>query len=291
MIKPYYIVIMLRFFLYIPFLSVVLLCVTACASFPPQERIAQAEEGAQAYGMTRRDFEDTPFTLASWHRVRNASDPIRIYIEGDGYAWASKRMPSADPTPKNPLALKLAARDTYPNVIYIARPCQYVSSDTLCRPTYWTGKRFAPDVIQAYQKALDRIGAKYNIRTFELVGYSGGANIAGLIAAERNDIVNIRTIAGNVDNNFHTSFHGVSPMPQSRNMADYIDVLQTVPQYHFIAENDASVPFDIFENYRSKATQQECIAYEIVPGTTHGQGWTDVWPSLVQHQPGCRPAL
>ena len=50
---------------------------------------------------------------------------VNIYIEGDGRAWLNKNRPSLDPTPKNSLALKLAEIDPAPNVIYLARPCQY----------------------------------------------------------------------------------------------------------------------------------------------------------------------
>lgn len=46
---------------------------------------------------------------------------------------------SNSPTPKQPLALQLAERDAHPNVVYIARPCQYTSHalDLHCVPEYW----------------------------------------------------------------------------------------------------------------------------------------------------------
>jgi hypothetical protein len=34
---------------------------------------------------------------------------LRVYIEGDGFAWKSRTQPSGNPTPHNPVALKLAA--------------------------------------------------------------------------------------------------------------------------------------------------------------------------------------
>ena len=53
---------------------------------------------------------------------------IRI-IEGDGAEWPGKFQPPADPTPDNPLTLRLALRDPDTPVAYIGRPCQYLDHD------------------------------------------------------------------------------------------------------------------------------------------------------------------
>ncbi len=48
-----------------------------------------------------------------------------VYIEGDGRAYVNRRTPSNDPTPGNPMALRLALADPSLRVLYLGRPCQY----------------------------------------------------------------------------------------------------------------------------------------------------------------------
>ena len=66
------------------------------------------------------------FLLSTYHRGLDIADKnLMIYIEGDGNAWDKKHLLSKNPTPKNPLALKLVAKDTADSILYIARPCMY----------------------------------------------------------------------------------------------------------------------------------------------------------------------
>lgn len=51
---------------------------------------------------------------------RKKGGPLRIYIEGDGFAWINPYTPSADPTPSETTALNLAQKDPFANVIYLA---------------------------------------------------------------------------------------------------------------------------------------------------------------------------
>ena len=57
---------------------------------------------------------------------RSGSPPgsrLHVYIEGDGIPWHGN-FPSADPTPHNTLALRLASLD--PNdIAYVGRPCYF----------------------------------------------------------------------------------------------------------------------------------------------------------------------
>lgn len=46
---------------------------------------------------------------------------LRVYIEGDRHAWLSRTRLCADPTPHNPVALKLALADPAPGpLLYLA---------------------------------------------------------------------------------------------------------------------------------------------------------------------------
>lgn len=75
-----------------------------------------------------KEVETRDFTLASWQKVTNPAAPYKIYIEGDGYAFNARGKVTQDPTPRGTLVRELAFGDDSPNVIYLARPCQYIKS-------------------------------------------------------------------------------------------------------------------------------------------------------------------
>ncbi len=68
------------------------------------------------------------FMLASWQKITEPFGTYKIYIEGDGYAFNAHGRATQDPTPRGTLVRELAFGDNNPNVIYLARPCQYVKS-------------------------------------------------------------------------------------------------------------------------------------------------------------------
>ena len=195
---------------------------------------------------------------------------------------------SGNPSPKNPVALRLAALDRAPNVIYLARPCQYITlADSPCTKDDWTGKRFSAAVVQSYQAALDQLKQRYPAATFHVTGFSGGANIAGLLAAQRTDIASLRTVAGNVDNDAFVAHHNVSAMPLSLTMADAAPRLSHIPQHHYIGADDTVVPRTVYESYARQLTDRSCAAVTIVPNATHTQGWESVWAREANTIPLC----
>ena len=64
---------------------------------------------------------------------------------------------AADPTPRNPLALRLAAVDPADQVLYLARPCQYTAAETApdSDPKNWSSHRTAEAVVAAMGAAID----------------------------------------------------------------------------------------------------------------------------------------
>jgi hypothetical protein len=243
-------------------------------------------------GLNRKDMSAPPFLLASWQKIAAPGAAIHVYIEGDGKAWLDRHTPSRNPTPKNPVALELARLDPYENVVYLARPCQFTDLDAPgnhCQREYWTSKRFAAEVIASYQTALDSLAQEHDNAGFHMIGYSGGANIAGLLAEQRNDILSLRTVAGNVDNDYFTQLHSVSEMPLSLNMADDAQKLSSIPQFHFIAEKDDLVPAAIYESYAKKLGTSSCLRSQIVEDTSHNQGWEEQWPTLLSLPVRCQP--
>lgn len=283
------------------FFSFLLCSLCACGTSGGGIKTAQSIAQSASSPLVEQELLAPPFRLAAWGRLTNAAIPlVRVYIEGDGRAWLSRSVPSADPTPHDPVALRLAAADSTPNVFYLARPCQFIrslSDGTPCPRDYWMGKRFAPEVIESYNNALSQIAQRAAdssgmLPQLELIGYSGGAAVAGLLAARRADVASLRTVVGNVDNAAFTRLHKVSPMPNSLNMADYADALSHVAQYHFIAQDDSFVPIDILQSYESKirmamggAAGTACLKKQRVFGTTHLTGWENQWSQLLALMP------
>jgi len=159
------------------------------------------------------------FVLTAFYRLPHPDQPLTIYIEGDGLAWRSRSEPSDDPTPRQMTGLTLAAADPGSNVIYLARPCQFtpMAANPRCQVDYWTGKRFSEEVVASMNLAVSHFARQAPGQAIHLAGYSGGGAVAVLIAARRNDIASLRTVAGNLDHAAVNRLHRVSHMPASLN--------------------------------------------------------------------------
>lgn len=151
---------------------------------------------------------------------------------------SSLRRSYADPR----LSLRLAVLDPSPNVIYLARPCQFVGSDPACGVAYWTSWRYAEEVVSSMGEALDQAIAGLPGHGVHLVGYSGGGTIAALLAERRADVMSLRTIAGNLDVSTVNRHNRVSATPNSLNPIDNAASLTALPQIHWIGEDDNVVP-------------------------------------------------
>ncbi|MCC6598613.1 MAG: alpha/beta hydrolase [Alphaproteobacteria bacterium] len=253
-------------------------------------RITFANNLAAHARLQRKDLHTGGYTLASWQRLDAPGEPIHLYIEGDGLAWLSRRTPSLDPTPTQPVALELAALDPAPNVVYLARPCQYIAQalNPGCHVESWTGGRFSAKIIQSMNAALSQISTDGHGGAFDLVGFSGGGNIALLLAARREDVASVRTVAGNIDVEAVNRHHKASAMPHSLNAADIAADIKSIPQIHFTGTNDEIIPPDIYEGYKNSAGVSSCIAHKVVSGATHTQGWTAQWPALLAYPLPCQ---
>jgi predicted alpha/beta hydrolase family esterase len=256
-----------------------------CAEF---DRNAHADALAAPAGLQREQIATDGFVLTAYAKVTRPDRPIDLYIEGDGLAWASRSEPSLDPTPREATGLALAAADPADNVVYLARPCQYTSMDRnpRCGIPYWTGKRFAPDVVASMNDAVSRIAAKAPDQRINLIGYSGGAAIAILVAARRSDIASIRTVAGNLDDEYINRIHNVSAMPDSLNPIDFASRVATIPQIHFSSDQDRVVTAEVSRRF-VQATGSRCAQVSVVSGLAHDGDWASRWPGLLQRVPEC----
>jgi pimeloyl-ACP methyl ester carboxylesterase len=257
-----------------------LAALAGCATAPsPTERTQHANALAQARGWVSEDLDTGRFVLRSYHPRQAAGGVLTVYLEGDGLAWLSPTQPSTDPTPTTPLALQLALAQPGGSAAYLARPCQFVGTRH-CTSRDWTGARFAPDVVTGTSQAVDRLKANLGARELVLVGYSGGAAIALLVAARREDVRQVITVAGNLDPDAWADWHRVPPLAASDNPARHRDELRALPQVHLVGSRDPVTPAELAQRFQAAYPAGAPSQVIEMPGFDHGCCWAQDWAAL-----------
>lgn len=259
-----------------------------CSAIPsPQARLREAEQLATAAGWRRLDLGAPPFVLSAWlpevsGKAGDGSEPLTIYLEGDGLAWQSGTTVSPDPTPINPLALRLALRQPGGPAAYLARPCQYrdLKTSPACEEKYWTSHRFAPEVIEANNVAVTRLRELIPAKSLRLVGYSGGGAVAVLLAARRHDVTQLITVAGNLDHAAWTGLHHLQPLSGSLNPADFARELSAVPQVHLVGAADRIVGEFVARSFQAAFPADQRPELKIFPNFDHHCCWAVEWPEI-----------
>lgn len=220
-----------------------------------------------------KEIQAGEFKLASWQKITEPQGVYKIYIEGDGYAFDAGGRPTKNPTPKSTLVRELAFGDNTPNVIYLARPCQYVTSP-ICSKRHWTTARFAPEIINASFSAVQQIAGDNPVI---LVGFSGGAQIAGLISAAKKglNVKKIITIAGNLDHLAWTRYHNLPPLSESMNLENYRQPFAEIPQLHYVGSQDNIIPPHLVKDFIQNDEQVITI-----PNATHNTGWNGIYQKI-----------
>lgn len=274
-------------------LALVLALLAGCASIaPPAERHNLARSLAAGQGWQATTIKAGQFDLTSFAPPASAQIPeLTIYIEGDGFAWISGTQPSADPTPRDPLALRLALAQPKGTAAYLARPCQFADAEaTGCNSRYWTEARFAPEVITAMGQGIDHLKQQFGAAKIALVGYSGGGAIAALIAARRQDVSRLVTVAGNLDHQAWTDLHGINPLGGSLNPAEVTDDLRRIPQWHFVGGKDSNITPSLVNGFADRFPAQTRPIVRVIPSFDHRCCWVENWPMLWSRVGGSAPS-
>ena len=249
----------------------------------PRALLVSAEREAAGGGFAPYTAQGGGFTLAGFARP-GPGRTLTVYIEGDGMAWSSRSTPSQDPTPREPLTLRLAARDPAPKLLYLARPCQYLAPEQapgMCEASLWTSARYGPAVVDALGQALDQAKLRLGADRLSLVGYSGGGVLALLLAARRSDVFDVLTVGANLDIQAWTAHHGVSALRGSLNPAGQGPALAGVWQTHLAGRTDAVSPPWLCEAYLDRIGRPERARCLVIEGADHRRGFVARWPELV----------
>ena len=235
-------------------------------------------------GWERYSSKNNSFTIAGYFKpTSETSDVLHVYIEGDGAPWLYPWLPPENPTPYSPISLHLALNDPHPNVLYLARPCQLTRGYERngCHVDFWTNARFSTDVIESTNTSITRFLNSIKANKLILFGYSGGGSVAALVAAYRNDILGIVTVAGTLDHEAWTTYHKVSPLSHSLNPINFGKELSKIPQIHFIGDDDKIMPNIIAESYLKSLDNKNKTKLLNINNYDHSCCWVDNWEKLL----------
>ena len=208
-----------------------------------------------------KEIETDTYKLASWQKITDKESPIRIYIEGDGYAFNHLGYPTTNPTPRGTFLREIAFNDPNPNVVYLARPCQFVK-DAKCNVKDWTTGRFSQDIVDATGQAIKEISRRQPII---LVGYSGGALLSGLVI-NQNQKMPVKkwiTLAGVLNHTSWTNYFNDAPLVDSVDL----EKMPKVDQIHFVGEKDKTVPLELAKKWSE---------VQVIQNATHDSGWNEL---------------
>ena len=137
-------------------------------------------------------------------------------------------------------------------------------------------------------EAIDYFKNQSGSEKVHLIGYSGGAAVAALVAAQRQDVETLRTVAGNLDPEALNRYHKVSSLSGSLNPMDAAQKLKGLPQRHFIGSADKIIPGFIAEDFAAKVGDPACVHVMSVEGASHQSGWEERWPDLLAIPVECK---
>ncbi|HEX2549375.1 MAG TPA: alpha/beta hydrolase [Gammaproteobacteria bacterium] len=236
---------------------------------------------AKTMGWQTHTIRTTTFIIKAYGPLaKKKANTLTIYLEGDGLAWISDDLPSDNPTPIAPTALKIAVHDQKSELVaYLARPCQFVFNKEWvgCRQAYWTNLRFSTKVVNAMDQAVDYLKKYYHVKQIILIGYSGGGTIAALLTAKRTDVTKLITIAAVLDLKEWVNQKKLTPLNGSLDPAEAWNKLTLVSQTHWVGGKDTVVPKEVAFAFAKHFSQTKKPQIIILPDFDHVCCWAVDW--------------
>lgn len=251
-------------------LSLVLLA-TGCVA--PAIKVDQL---AAKFGFSRSELQGEGFTHIIYlnQPARQAPKQLHVYLEGDGDPWLNRRIIAPDPTPRDPLMLRLMSLDTSA-ALYLGRPCYHgLAAKEPCHPRLWTTHRYSPAVVDSMAAALQHSMAYQNTDTVVLIGHSGGGTLAMLLAPQLEKTQTVLTLAANLDTTAWTQHHNYSPLYGSLNPAQALPLPDHIRQIHLLAAQDKNTPPALFPQ---SLLQQSQVCVVKITTYRHNCCWFDQW--------------
>lgn len=106
--------------------------------------------------------------------------------------------------------------------------------------------------------------------------------MALLLAAERDDVEQVVTVASNLDTAEWTRRMGLSPLGGSLNPADFTSRLAGLPQVHWVGARDRIVPLDVTERFAARLPRDRRPHIHIVDEFDHRCCWAEHWQEILR---------
>lgn len=255
---------------------------TACAAKPAAQfdreasRLGLSATSVEAAGHPLRVYtsnSESVVDAAPAGAAPRGNRPLHIYLDGDGRPFVRRDRVARDPTPRDPLTLRLLAADPGP-ALYLGRPC-YHGLESRCDARLWTSARYGEAVLASMAAAITAIAAANAPAGVVLIGYSGGGTLAVLLAARLPAVDAVVTIAANLDVAGWTRLHGYSPLVDSFDPARMTEG-RVVPQWHLTGSLDRNVPPALNAGL---AARLPCAEFRVIEGFNHHCCWAETWPA------------
>lgn len=201
--------------------------------------------------------------------------PLHVYLEGDGTPYIRGGLAAADPTPREPVALRLLALDRAPALL-LGRPCYHgLAQSPACSEDLWTEARYSERVVASMAAALRNLAPE--CRSVVLIGFSGGGTLAVLLSRRLPAVTAVVTLASNLDIDAWADVHGYRRLAGSLNPVQAAAAPQQLLQLHYAGAEDRRVPPAIVE----RAARQTGGEHFLLDGVDHRAGWERRWPGIL----------
>jgi hypothetical protein len=257
----------------LPGVALALLSAAGCAC--PETRIDRLAAQAQ---LTREVVDGAGFEHVLYRSTHAQPGPqLHVYIEGDGSPYLDRFVVAPDPTPRRPVMLELMSHDPAP-ALYLGRPCYFGQEhDPGCGPQYWTLRRFSPEVVASLAQVVRAEIARTHAEHVTLLGHSGGATLALLLAQRVPQVHRVITIAGNLDPLAWSRMHGYQPLSGSLDPVEQSPPRSDLLLTHYAGGADQNIPPEMIRS----AAQRVGGSVVVVPGFTHTCCWSRIWPQIL----------
>lgn len=218
----------------------------------------------------------TDFRHRVLQRRNELSKVLHVYIEGDGRPWRSPHRIALNPTPRKPLMLRLMALDDTSR-IYLGRPCYFDTNDAQCNAHWWTFGRYSERVVNSMNAIIDTVinGAESVV----LIGHSGGGTLAMLMAARRDDVAAVITLAGNLNVSAWTAHHNYSSLYDSLDPISQPPLPKSTKQIHYLGAKDHAI---LYSMLAPMVALQHNAAVVVMENQDHSCCWHLRWTEILK---------
>jgi len=238
----------------------------------------QFSQQAEELGFDEKDYQGTNFLHKVYVNRKPLGNNLHVYLGSDGTPWQNPNRIASDPTPRNPVMLRLMALDPVASV-YVGRPCYHGFSHSLsCHPRWWTSGRYSEPVLDSLSSVLTQIANEYRKSDIVIFGYSGGGALAMLLAERLAIIRGVVTVAGNLDIEAWVDYHSYSPLTESINPASHLPLKEELFQFHVIGSQDKVVPPHLVQ---AAIKRQGGIKPVVIHNVDHQCCWEELWPGIL----------